>query len=108
MRQPLAEKQKTVRIASRRFFSFSIIIFVYRELFQIHGSKLKPDPILHCCQASVGSITHGVFFFRVGEYPLYLLFSQPVQFRIFRRVTEILGKLYVIAPNMFSSSDTQR
>ena len=40
------------------FLPFPIIIFVYYEFFQIHCSKFKPDPILHCCQASVRSITH--------------------------------------------------
>ena len=38
--------------------------------FQIHGSKLKLDPSCDAGQASVVGITHGVFFFCVGEDPL--------------------------------------
>ena len=53
------------------FLPFSIIIFVYCEFFQIHGSKYKPDPIFNCCQASVRSITHSMLFFRVGKYSFY-------------------------------------
>ena len=82
------------------FLPFSIIIFVYCEFFQIHGSKFKPDPILNCCQASVRSITHSMLFFRVGKYSFYLFFPQPVQFRVFRCMTEILGKLYIVVPNV--------
>ena len=80
---------------------FPIIIFVYREFFQIHGSKFKPDPISHCCQASVRSITHSMLFFCVGKYSFYLFFSQPVQFRVFRCMTEILGKFHIVVPNVF-------
>ena len=41
-----------------------------RQLFQVHGSKLKLDPSCDAGQASVVGITHGVFFFCVGEDPL--------------------------------------
>src|SRR5699024_5799884 len=41
-----------------------------RQLFQVHGSKLKLDPSCDAGQASVVGITHGVFFVCVGEDPL--------------------------------------
>ena len=43
--------------------------------FEVHCSKLKPDPICHLAQAPVLSIPHCVFFFRVCEYPFNCLFS---------------------------------
>ena len=37
------------------------------QLFQIHGSKFKLDPVCNLGQASVLSIAHGVFFLGVGK-----------------------------------------
>ena len=39
----------------------------FRQLFEIHGSELKPDPIGNLGQASVGSIPHGVLLFGVRK-----------------------------------------
>ena len=33
------------------------------EFFEIHGSKFKPYPIRDLSEATVGGITHSVFFF---------------------------------------------
>ena len=41
------------------------------QLFQIHGSKLKPDPSCYGGQASVMRITHGVFLFCIRKDPFY-------------------------------------
>jgi len=48
------------------------------QFFQIHGSKLEPDPSGNCGQASVVCITHGVFFFRIRKDPLNGFFSLGV------------------------------
>lgn len=44
------------------------------QLFQIHGSKLEPDPSGNCGQASVVCITHCVFLFRIRKDPFHGLF----------------------------------
>ena len=38
-----------------------------REFFQIHRGKFELDPGGNHGQPSIGCITHGVFFFRVGR-----------------------------------------
>ena len=41
----------------------------YRQLFEIHGSKFKPDPSCDGSQASVVRVTHRVSFLRVRKDP---------------------------------------
>jgi len=48
------------------------------QLFEVHSSELKPDPLRDSGQASVMRITHSVFFFRVSKHPLYRLTSHGV------------------------------
>lgn len=50
------------------------------QLFQIHGSKFKPDPSGDGGQASVVCITHGVFLFCVRKDPLNGLLALCINF----------------------------
>ena len=43
--------------------------------FEIHCSKLKPNPICNLVQPSIGCISHGVFFFCISKHPLNSLTS---------------------------------
>jgi hypothetical protein len=72
----------------------------YRQLFEIHGGEFKPDPATHSGQASHVGIAHGVFLFRVGEYPLDCLFSSFVTGFAFGRVSEVVRQFNPILPNM--------
>ena len=81
---------------------FPTFCFPQRQLFEIHGSKLKPDPVGNCAQASVGSVSHSMLFFCVCKYSLNLLFSLFVQLRVLRRMTNILAPFYVLMPNVLS------
>ena len=51
---------------------------VRSQLFEIHGSKLKRDPLRDASQASMVCITHGVFFFRIGKDTLNGLFAHGI------------------------------
>ena len=39
----------------------------HRQLFQIHGSEFKPDPVGNSGQASMVGITHAVLFLSISE-----------------------------------------
>ena len=45
---------------------------VQSQLFEVHGSKLKRDPLCNAGQASMVGITHGVFFLRIGKDTMQL------------------------------------
>ena len=47
-----------------------ILPFPCRQLFEIHGSKPKLDPIGHLGQASVLGVAHAVLFLRVCKYTI--------------------------------------
>ena len=49
------------------------------QLFQVHGSILKPDPSCHCGQNSMVRISHGVLFLCVGKDTLNGFFSLCVE-----------------------------
>ena len=48
-------------------------------LFEIHGSKFKPDPFSNLGQASVVSKPHSVFFLGIGKDTLNRFFSPVIQ-----------------------------
>lgn len=49
-----------------------------RQLFEVHGSELKPDPVCHLGQASVCRIAHPMLFLCIGKYALYHPTSQGI------------------------------
>ena len=69
-------------------------------LFQIHGSKLKLHPVADLGEASVWRITHCVFFFCILKNTLNGFLALVIDILVFRRVSDILGFLYIICPNM--------
>ena len=70
--------------------------FSFGELFKIHGSKFKPYPVGNLGEATVGCITHRVFFFGIGKDTLNRLFALLVKVGILRRIPCVVGKLLVI------------
>lgn len=74
-----------------------------RIFFEIHGSKLKPDPFAYLGQASEIGVSHAVFFFGVGEDTFNCFFSMLIQLAIFRCMPYIFGKLNVIRPDVLGN-----
>ena len=72
----------------------------FLQIFEIHGSKFKPYQIRDLGEATVGGITHSVFFFRIRKDTFNRLFTLPVKIGILRSVSFVIGKLLVILPNM--------
>ena len=72
------------------------------ELFQIHRGKFEPDLGGNREQPSIWSITHGVFFFRVGKDALNGLQTQRIGFLANGRVSDTLHAFYIVVPDMAS------
>ena len=72
----------------------------YGQLFQIHGSKFKLDPVCNLGQASVLSIAHGVFFLGVGKDSFNGLLAPLVQFLVLWGVAGVVGQFFIILPDM--------
>ena len=68
--------------------------------FEVHGSKLKRDPLRNTGQASMVGITHGVFFFRIGKDTLNGLFAHGIQAFADIRFTYLLRSIHGILPNV--------
>ncbi len=68
--------------------------------FEIHGSKLKPDPSEISGQAAKMCKPHCAFFLCVGEHTLYSFFASVVKISEFRRVSVVLNKFKVICPDV--------
>ena len=61
------------------------------QLFEVHGSKFKLDPVGYLGQASVLSIAHGVFFLGVGKDPFNGLLAPLVQILVLWGVAGVVG-----------------
>ena len=70
--------------------------------FEIHGSKLKLDPFSDLSQASILSISHCMLLFSISKYSLYCFFPLLVYLLYVRCMPVILGKFYVVIPNVDS------
>ncbi len=68
--------------------------------FEVHGSKLKRDPLRNTGQASILGITHGVFFLGVGKDPFNGLFAHGIQAFADIRFTYLLHNIHGILPNV--------
>lgn len=53
---------------------------LYRQLFEIHRSKLKPDTVCHLSQTSMLGVSHRVFLFCVRKHSFNRFFSHCVEF----------------------------
>ena len=72
----------------------------YSQLFEVHGSELKPDPVGNLGQASVLCIPHGMLLFGVRKDPFDGLLAPLVQLLIFRRIPDVVRQLLVALPDM--------
>ena len=63
------------------------------KLFQIHGSKLKLDPVRNTSQTSMVCITHSVFFLCIAKHALYAFFSQLIDLLTAFCFAELLNNL---------------
>ena len=70
------------------------------KFFEIHGSKLKPDPSEISSQAAKICKPHRAFFFSVGEHTLDRFLAMFIKFAQRRRVSIILNKLKVVSPDV--------
>jgi hypothetical protein len=70
--------------------------FPLGQLFEVHGSKLKPDPVGNLGQASVLCIPHGIRFFGIGKDPFDVLLAPLVQVPILRCVAGVVSQFLII------------
>ncbi len=70
------------------------------QLFEVHGSKLKPHPFGDLGQTSVKRITHTMLFFGIGKDPLNGLLAFGIKIFVFRGVPGVIGQFLVILPDM--------
>ena len=77
-----------------------VIELPFCYFFEVHRSKLKPNPIGHMVQTSVRSITHDVFFLRIGKYLLNCLTAHGVGFLSPEGMPNVFRLLYVMLPNV--------
>ncbi len=73
---------------------------VESEFFDIHCSKLKPDPFAYLGEASDECVTHTMFFFGICEAALDRFFSLVIEFPHSGRMTDIFCLLHIIRPDM--------
>ena len=74
------------------------ICFPSDQLFEIHGSKLKPHPFGDQGQASVKCIAHAVLFFGVGKDALNDFLAFGIKIFVFRGVLGVVGQLLFREP----------
>ena len=70
------------------------------QLFEVHGSKLKPHPVGNLGQTSIMRITHPMLFFGVGKNTLNGFFAPCVKIPVFRSVSGIVGQLLIVFPDV--------
>ena len=68
------------------------------KLFQIHGSKLKLDPVRNTSQTSMVCITHRVFFLCIAKHALYAFFSQLIDLLTAFCFAELLNNIQIFLP----------
>ena len=69
--------------------------------FDIHCSKLKPDPFGDLGEASDECVSHTMLFFSIGEAALDRFFSFVIEFPHTDCMPDIFGLLNVVRPYMF-------
>ena len=72
----------------------------YRQFFEIHGSKFKPDPSCDSGQASVVCITHRVSFLRVRKDPFNRLLALCVNCFRTIRFSYLLHEIQILLPDV--------
>ena len=70
------------------------------QLFEIHGSKLKPHPMSDSGQTSVMSVTHAMFFLGVGKDPFNGLFAHRVNILASLCFPQLFHQVKVFLPDM--------
>lgn len=75
---------------------------VESEFFDIHCSKLKPDPFAYLGEASDECVTHTMFFFGICEAALDRFFSLVIEFPHSGRMTDIFCLFHIIRPDILS------
>jgi len=68
--------------------------------FDIHCSKLKPDPFGNLGEASDECVSHTMLFFSIGEAALDRFFSFVIEFPHTRCMPDIIGHIHVVRPYM--------
>ena len=74
------------------------------QLFEIHGSKLKPHPFGDLGQTSIKRIAHPMFFLGIGKDPLNGFLAFGIKLFVFRGVSGVIGQFFVVFPNMAQDS----
>ena len=74
--------------------------FPFSQLFEIHGSKLKPHPFGDLGQTSVKRIAHTMLFLGVGKDALNRLFAFGIKLLVLGCVPGVIGQFLVILPDM--------
>ena len=70
------------------------------QLFQIHGSKFKPDPSRDGGQASVVCITHRVFLLRIRKDPFNGFFALCIYFFCTIRFSYLFDQIQILLPDV--------
>ena len=77
---------------------------VYRILFQIHGSKFKPDPFAYLGKTFEICESHRVLFFCVCKHSFYRFFSLIIQLFHTCGVPYVFDLFKIIEPDVFGDS----
>lgn len=70
------------------------------QLFEVHGSKLKPDPVRYPVKPLVQSVALAMLFFGARKYEFNCLTSQTVVFTSGRTVAKVFGSVNMMLPDM--------
>ena len=70
------------------------------QLFQVHGSKFKPDPSGDGGQASVMCITHGVSLLRIRKDPFNGFFALCIYFFCTIRFSYLFDQIQILLPDV--------
>ena len=76
------------------------LCFPSGQLFEVHGSKLKPHPFGDLGQTSIKRIAHTMLFFGIGKDPLNGFFTFGVKIPILGGVSGVIGQFLIILPDM--------
>lgn len=72
------------------------------ELFEIERGKLELDPGRDGGKTSVGSITHSMFFFGIGEEAFNRSGTKSIGLLAYQRVLDVLCLLEIVLPYVSS------
>ena len=77
------------------------------QLFEIHGSKLKPHPFGELGKTSIMRIAHTVLIFGIGKDSLNGFLAFGIKIFVLRGVSGVIGQFFVVFPNMRRTVLTQ-